>query len=336
MKVLVIGGSRFIGLHLVLGLVTGEHDVTVVNDEEPRIEYSGSVRYYRGDRRDAALLERWVSDDRFDVVFDMCAEEPSDLEITMRALNTRVIQYIYCSSISAYNFKEIPCFPIGEDSPVKADPTSADEEVRYGSKRALCEKMLLGSGTFVTTVVRPTYVYGPHAYDNRLEFFLDRIMDDRPILVPRLGDTVAHFVHVYDLVAMFLSCMGNPQAYGQIYNAAGHEATTFNGLIRICEDLIGRRAAVRVCDLDTLSRLLTRQELSRFLPARVYPFSMYFSTAKAQSELGWRPTLSLLDGLRLTYSWYKDNRKEVDYSLDNRVLAFLGADPWEACSQLAK
>lgn len=324
MKVLVIGGSKFIGLNLILKLSEYKHDITVINKDNRSNIFPDTVKHIKGNRKNHEEVKRVFKYEAFDVIFDICGFEPQDIDIFIDIFKDRIKQYIFCSTTSVYDFKKIRCFPIKENFPLKNESNSQDFEIRYGSNKVLCEEKLLLNGYFPVTIFRPSYVFGPYAYDYRVEYLLDRVIDGRTILIPQIGHNIVHFIHVYDLVDMFLSAMGNKDAYNQAYNAAGMETTTILNFIELCEDIIGRIVNIKSYNPNSLTDILTEEEINKITLTKVYPFSLYFDFLKAKNELNWNPKFNLSDGIRNTYEWYRNqNRKMPDYSLDDKVMEYL-------------
>ena len=129
MKVLVIGGTLFIGRLLVEELVKDGHEVAVLH-RQPKHDFGRRVENIMADRNDADSVREALSTRRFDVVFDNVYDwergtTAAQVEATVRACGDRLSRYIFMSSVAAYgdglNHKESD--PLAPDS--HADPTSA-------------------------------------------------------------------------------------------------------------------------------------------------------------------------------------------------------------------
>ncbi len=183
MKVLVIGGTLFIGRLLVEELVKGGQDVTVLH-RKPKHEFGKRVDNIMADRNDPEAVKDALSTRRFDVVFDNAYDwsrgtTAAQVEATVRACGDRLSRYIFMSSVAAYgdglNHKESD--PLAPD--YHADP--------YVRHKATTERLLfrMHSQTGLPVVTfRPPFVYGPNTNYYREQFFWDRLRGGRPVIIP--------------------------------------------------------------------------------------------------------------------------------------------------------
>ncbi len=201
-RALVLGGSVFVGRHLVDGLVRRGADVAVLNRGRTHSELPDGVERLVADRTDAAQMSAALAGRRWDAVFDVSgfvmAAGGSDIEGLLDLLDGQVGAYVYTSSIMAYDQSWAGVFPWTEDQ-----PTNPDGATSYGGFKALAEASILARRAatgFPGSVVRPAAIYGPdnNIYDMELPMFL-RLLQHRPILVPHGGLVVGTYGHVDDL-----------------------------------------------------------------------------------------------------------------------------------------
>ncbi|HEX4904147.1 MAG TPA: NAD-dependent epimerase/dehydratase family protein, partial [Acidimicrobiales bacterium] len=157
MRVLVTGGNRYIGLHLVFELARRGHDVTIANSHEAAMP-DGARRIHVDRTQPGALLEALGPHrDEFDVVFDNTAYAIPDLEPMIELFAGRVQHFVFTSSVAVYKRSFIQ--PVLETHPTHAmddhDPRKA-----YGVGKVQCEQHLLSSGLPVTAL-RVTHTIGP-------------------------------------------------------------------------------------------------------------------------------------------------------------------------------
>ena len=132
-----MGGSQFNGYALVNELVRCGHEVTVVNRGRTSAVFPRSVRRLVADRTDHDQVRSVLGGETFDVVQDMCAYHPADVELMIEAFEGRVGHYIFASSTVIYAPTDI--LPITEDHPVDRGP----HQNEYGMHKLLCEDILL-------------------------------------------------------------------------------------------------------------------------------------------------------------------------------------------------
>ena len=238
MRVLVMGGSFFIGYHLVQELLRRDHEVTVCNIDSRT--YPGPVREIYCDRKDHEALRSALAGLEFDTVFDNTAFDRDDVEPLIEILLGRVKQYVFTSSSTTYARSAVQ--PLSEDFPLQA-VDGQNVAGAYGAGKARCEAVLREaheSGGFPITIVRPTHCLGPDNYNLGWEpSFFARIERGRPILVPGDGTPLVPFVHVDDLARGFATLLGEDRAIGEAFNVVGSEAITLGGLIRSMGKAVG-------------------------------------------------------------------------------------------------
>ena len=215
MKVLVIGGTLFIGRQLVEELVKGGHEVSVLH-RKPKHDFGRRVENIMADRNDAAMRcarpcrpagSKW-----FSTTFTTGSAAPRRSRWRRRCApaGDRLTRYIFMSSVAAYgdglNHKESDPLAPG----YHADP--------YVRNKATTERLLFRmhsqSGLPVVTF-RPPFVYGPNSPFYREQFFWDRLRAGRPIIIPGDGHRLMQFVYVNDLVQAMVACDGGAARRGR-------------------------------------------------------------------------------------------------------------------------
>lgn len=311
-KVLMLGGTRFIGLYLARMLVEAGHDVTLLtrgkkptdaripDDTDASYEkFASKIKHIACDRTDAEAMKAALAGKGFEVVYDINGREADECELVLEAVGP-VQQYIFCSSAGVY--KKSDQMPHREED---------DVDFKSRHKGKLFTEELLSKRGINWTSVRPVYIYGPLNYNPVEEWFFHRIKAGRPIPVPGSGMQVTQLGHVKDLASAFVKILGNPKAANQVYNVAGERFVTFDGIAKACAAAMGA----------------PEPELVHFNPkdfdfgkAKAFPMRdqhFFASVDKAMTELDWNPEFGLLDGL--TDSYAKDFgrgtfRKAADFT----------------------
>lgn len=239
MKILILGGTIFLGRHLVEAALARGHTVTLFNRGQHNPELFPAVEKIRGDRTvDLTALQgrRW------DAVIDTCGYVPRHVQATATALADQVDHYTFVSSISVYADFSQP--GITEDSPVGvlADPTV--EQVTgetYGPLKALCEQAAETAMPGRVLNVRPGLIVGPHDASDRFTYWPARIARGGEVLAP---GTPAHAVQIVDGrdLAQWQIHMVEQRAVG-IYNATGPaELLTLETVLTTCQTVTGSAA----------------------------------------------------------------------------------------------
>jgi len=328
-KVLVMGGTRFIGCYLVAKLRAMGCQVYVLNrgktnggkpeklPEMTQQEYEKmleGVTVLVADRKDPESIKGAIAQaGKFDVVYDNNARKVSDVEPLVEAIQATggCSQFIFMSSAGVYGPTEL--LPLNEETP--GDPNSRHKE-KLG-----CENLLDAKG-FNWTSIRPVYIYGPLNYNPVERYFFDRVARGRPVCVPFEGRYITQLGHCEDLADFMVKCIDNPRVRGQCYNVSGEEFVTFNGMAKACAEAAGAPEP-QIVYFDA-----KKVEVPEGFP-KAFPFrGMHFfaSIEKAKRDVpDWSPKYSLIDGLRSSYQ--QDyvgrgfNTKDVDYRTDDKIIA---------------
>ncbi|KKI99621.1 NAD-dependent epimerase/dehydratase family protein [Prochlorothrix hollandica] len=308
MRILVMGGTRFIGVYLTQQLVSQGHDVVLFNRGNRPSPVAG-VTQIHGDRTDAAQLKANLSDQSFDVIFDNNGRELADTQPLVEIFKGKLRQFIYISSAGVYQ-KSAQMPHIEGDA---VDPNS-----RHKGKFAT-EDYLAAQG-IPFTAVRPVYIYGPQNYNPLEEWFFDRIVHDRPIPIPGHGQHLTQLGHCQDLASALVAMVDNPQAMGQIYNISGERFVTFDGLAQACAAAAGK-------DPSSLQLVHYDPKAFDFGKRKAFPLRpqhFFTSIEKAKQHLSWTPQFDLVAGLRDSFDRdYQPQNKgaaAIDFSTDDEIL----------------
>jgi nucleoside-diphosphate-sugar epimerase len=309
MRILVMGGTRFIGVYLTKLLVAQGHEVVLFNRGKKPAPVAG-LQTIVGDRTDADTLKSALAGESFDAIFDNNGRELSDTQPLVELFGDKVQHFVYVSSAGVY---------LKSDQMPHIEGDAVDPKSRHQGKFET-EAYLQAQGVPFTSV-RPVYIYGPQNYNPLEAWFFDRVVRNRPIPIPGNGMHLTQLGHVQDLAEAMVAVLGNDTAIGQIYNISGEKAVTFDGLARACAEAAGQDAAdLQIVHYDP--------KAFDFGKAKAFPMRVqHFFTAidKAQAELGWAPKFDLVAGLKDSfqhdYLATGKDKTEVDFSLDDQILA---------------
>ena len=314
MRVLVVGGTEFISLHLVRALLRDRHEVVVLNRGRHPGRVPAGVKTIVADRKDHAALGRVLAGERFDGLVDITYAPTTgdDVRALLAALDGRAGHAIFVSTGRVHDHA-LP-IPYHEDTPrnlywgdyAKNKIAGEDVLIRRWRERQL-----------PMTIVRPTHVYGPLNTRNNETFFFDRLVRNRPILVPDAGGWLRQFGHVEDLADAMAALLGAPASFGQAYNVTGEEAVTQVGFVELIGEVLKRPVTfVHVATPPGGKPVAFGQNL-------VYDCHAVYTTTKIRAELGIRARYSLAAGLAQTYEWYLReglDRRDVDFSAEDARL----------------
>lgn len=309
MRSLVLGGSRFIGKHLVEALVAAGHEVATLNRGVTAVDLPRGVERIIADRRDRDAFARAIASQTRDVVFDVSGYTVDDVAPVLDAYARRPFgRYVFTSSAAVYEY--VGLAPVDEDFP----KVGADGR-RYAVDKVACESAIerfATDGGMAATIIRPSYVYGPDnpLLDREASAFA-RLRKRRPVLLPGSGNTLMHNGHVDDLADALVRAGSSPLAVGRAYTITGPHAIATGEYVRE----LGRIAGV-----EPRIVAIPPGDAARLDPP-IFPFrwneSIVYSIERARRELAWEPRYDFADGHRHTYEWLNARPGLLDALPDN-------------------
>lgn len=245
MRILVIGGSYFLGRVFTMLASKENHSITMVNRGSYSMESFG-VKEYHFDRHDAAAWQvlPWQE---YDAVVDFCAYHKGEIRIVAENLPGTIAQYILISTCDVYE---------RQTGMVKTENTPFSsihyegEAGEYIFQKIQLERELEELGNtygFGCTFMRPGMIYGPYNYAPRESVYIQMIAQHMP--VPRIINASGkfQFVYVTDVAEGILAACGNLKAYNQAYNICGPEVLDY---VRFY-DLLELAAGEEIAHFDT-------------------------------------------------------------------------------------
>jgi 2'-hydroxyisoflavone reductase len=215
LRILVLGGTGFIGPHLVRHAVSREHSVTIFTRGRHDAELPSGVTRLQGDRN--GKLEA-LEGKTWDAVVDDSATNPEWVRQSTALLKEAAHNYLFTSSTGVY-------YPylargIDESAPVHYDVKDAkDGSETYGVAKAQCERATQQAFGDRAIIVRPTYIVGPGDTTDRFPYWPQRLARGGEVLAPGKRDDPVQFIDVRDL-AEFMVHLVETKRSG-IYNVAG-------------------------------------------------------------------------------------------------------------------
>jgi nucleoside-diphosphate-sugar epimerase len=330
-KILVIGGTLFIGRALVKELLKAGHDVSILH-RKTRHNLGKKVGSITADRNDPDSLKRALAGKTFDVVYDNVYDwergtTAPQVEATARACGNNLHRYVFMSSVAAYgdglNHHE-------------GDALAPDDHPdSYVRNKAMSERTLFRMhqrNGFPVVTLRPPFIYGIGNPFYREAFFWDRLREGRPIILPGDGRRLMQFINIKDLVTACIKAIDVDDVEGHAFNIANPRPLT---------QVEAVEAFARAASKEPS---FVRWPRERILRAGGHPmgpklyFGYYFDMPaitvvvnKAQRVLKFKP-VDFAVGLKETYRWYLRNSPftKQDYSFEDSLIATAPASAYSA------
>ena len=232
MRLLVLGGTKFLGRAAVETALERGHEVTLFNRGETNPELFPEAEKLRGDRtKDLDVLggREW------DAAIDTAGYVPAVVRASAEALNDAVAHYLFVSSISVYashasaNDEESPVAELGD---LPEDALTEDYS-NYGPLKALCEATVAETFGERHATVRPGLIVGAHDPTGRFTYWPHRVARGGEVLAPAPAEGAVQFVDVRDL-GRFLIDLSERRTSGT-FNAT-HPGTTWRQLLETCRE----------------------------------------------------------------------------------------------------
>jgi 2'-hydroxyisoflavone reductase len=196
MRLLVLGGTKFLGRHIVDSGQARDHELTLFNRGQTDPSPIPGVEQIHGDReQDLELL----AGRGWDAVIDTSGYWPRSVRASAELLAESVDRYVFVSSISAYG--RFPELGMDEDAPTAPDPPPDASEVmeHYAELKASCERVVGGVLPGRAIVIRPGLIVGPLDPTNRFTYWVTRLAEGGQVLAPDAPDQPAQLIDVRDL-----------------------------------------------------------------------------------------------------------------------------------------
>ena len=303
-NVLIIGGTRFLGATVTRVFVEQGDRVWLMNRGSRAVPCDG-VENAVCDKSNRTAFAELLRRRSWDVVVDTVLND-EDLTFVIDTLGTDVGVYVHTGSLGVYgNVRRLPALesePLCEhDGP----PVVFNYKLRQDQRlmQSFLEK------AFPSVILRMSYIYGAgdiplDGWGGRSMEFFRRLWAAESVPIPGTGEALLHPGHVNDLARAFIHAASDPRAVGQIYNVGGPFALRMVDYVQ---------ALAKAMDVEPRITFASIQDIRTQFPDETNERGMRFSTqhmcasiAKIETELGWRPEVSLAAGLRDNIDWLRE------------------------------
>ncbi len=230
MKILIIGGTKFVGRHLIRAAAARNHEVTIFHRGKQPLVDRFDVEEILGDRNDDLAK---LKNQKWDAVIDTCGYLPDHVRASAEALHPTTDKYVYISSISAYAGFAVPDFD--ETAPLamltdeqeaalaeidlKGDINAYKLGESYGALKALCEKAVIDLFGENGLIIRPGLIVGEFDWTDRFTYWVMRVAAGGEVLAPGNTEASVQFIDARDISEWIIRMIeGNESG---IYNATG-------------------------------------------------------------------------------------------------------------------
>jgi nucleoside-diphosphate-sugar epimerase len=339
MRIVVIGGTRFIGPCVVRRLFAEGHEVTLFHRGKSMAKLPESITHILGNRRNLKDFRRAFKALKPDVVLDMVPITEQDAQQvveTFKGITSRVVALSSQDVYRAYGLLigiehgELEKIPLTEDSnlrtrlyPYRGDNPRAEDDPRRildDYEKILAEMVYMSAPELPGTILRLPMVYGPGDYQHRLHEYLKRMDDRRPAVLLEEGLanwqwTRGYVENVADAIVLAIQ---NDAAMKKIYNVGKEEVLTTYEWV----SLIAKYA-----EWDGEIIIVPKEKLPKeMVPDMRSEQHLVSDTTRIRKELGYREMIPDGKGMRRTIAWERENPpkktspEEFNYEVEDRVI----------------
>jgi 2'-hydroxyisoflavone reductase len=321
MKLLILGGTRFLGRHVVVAAQARGHEVTLFNRGNYSSEDLGPVESIKGDRHtELHKLQRRS----WDAVVDTSGLLPRAVKAAAEVLADEVERYVFVSSQNAYRDVSVPgideTYPLATLTDEQLDRANAIDtsgqpayNELYGGLKALCEQAAEEVMPDRVLIIRPGLIVGPYDYTDRFTYWPARVARGGEVLTPGRPERFIQFIDVRDLAEWTIRAI-EQKATGA-YNTHGvPNNITMQRLLDECKFVTQSDAQFTWVTEEFLlqENVAAWSELTLWLPEEAAPHLkgfMFVSPEKAiAAGLTFRP---LSDTIKDTLTWYQTIRGDA-------------------------
>jgi 2'-hydroxyisoflavone reductase len=312
MRVLVLGGTRFVGRYIVQAALDRGHEVTLFNRGRTAPGLFPDAEELHGDR-DGGLHA--LEDRTWDAVIDVNGYLPRVVRQSAELLAHAVDHYTFISTLSVYS-ERTP--GMDESTPLARLPdetTEHDPEESYGPLKVLCEEVVQDVYAGRNTVIRPGIVAGPHDGTDRFTYWPVRVSDGGEVLAPGAPERPVQFIDARDLGEWALEMTEGQR--GGVYNATGPDyELTIGGLLDACNAVAGGGACFEwVPDEFLLENGLQSSDLPLAARASQVAWFMADCSRAITAGLAHRP---IADTIRDTLEWVRFSGRRIEAGISRK------------------
>ena len=298
-KVLVLGGSYFVGRKMVEFLAEHGYAVTVLNRGTRPLSVEG-VQQICCDRNDGEGMKTALAGKEFDYVIDVSWQDVSWVEKLCAALPFETVKkFVFISSSAVYDVEHLQ-IPFAENDALAENKYWTF----YGKGKIDAENYyadFLKDKQTELVVVRPPYIYGEYNYAQRESLIFRQLLEERPVVIPK-SDPKLQFIYTEDLAAIVECLLQTDTGKDAVFNVGNRKAVTSREWVEACAKVAGKKPEIMEIDYAGLGRNVRD----------FYPFFDYDNMLDVSkiNKIICKET-NFEEGLKKSFAWFLENRESI-------------------------
>jgi len=298
-KILVLGGSYFVGKKLVEYLAEKGYDVTVLNRGTKPVSVNNATQLCC-DRNDAEGMKTVLSGKVFDYVIDVSWQDVSWVKNLCDALDFEPVKkLVFISSSAVYDVEHLVI-------PFKEDDTLAENKywTFYGQGKIDAEQYyteFLRDKSANLVILRPPYIYGEYNYAQRESLIFRQLVENKPVVIPKSNPKL-QFIYTEDLAAIIDCLFKINTGKVSVFNVGNREAVTSKEWVEACAVAAGKKADIMEINYAELDKNVRD----------FYPFFDYDNVLEVSkiNQILCQET-NFEEGLKKSYAWFMENKENI-------------------------
>jgi nucleoside-diphosphate-sugar epimerase len=315
-KILVIGGTSFFGKDIVDLALDAGHQVTIFSRGSQRPDFWDQVDHIFGDRTDKIDFAKTLANKQFDAVIDNIAYTREDVVNALNVFQGNIGRYILTSTVAIYIGRGAFDQPVREDdanfklpekpqfvSAVKPTPL---EMIDYATGKIEAEQAVLEQEKVPYTIIRPPNILGPEDNTGRLQFYFQRLLDGKPLILTNGGVHSFQPVFSRDLASGYLLALDSSKAVNQVYIIAQDKTYRLVEWVEFVAKCLGVQP-----NLINIPEDVIQKANFEYAEHWTYTSTHTFDISKTINDLGFQPT-PIETWTARTAQWYRETTHEND------------------------
>ena len=303
-KVLVMGGTEFVGKAILEGLISKGYQVDFLTRGLKEVTVEGYNNHFICDRKNEQEVKKCLYEIEYDYIFDISAYSRLDVEMLLKNIRLSSLKrYVFLSSGAVYT-------PSTEYLFENSERGFNHNWGQYGIDKKEAEDYLLSlhqDSKFPVVIFRPTYIYGEGNNLYREAYFFQRILSSQPIPVPNTKNSSTQFIHIKDVVNILLDSITNDLTIGEVYNLTHQRQVNWLDLVESIQKVVAKETQILCINQEEMNRLNVSSR--HFFPFRDVVYLMNINKL-IEHNLP-LPKIDLEEGLQSSFEWIlKQNIKE--------------------------
>lgn len=301
-KILILGGTQFIGRNLVERLLTiDEYEITLFNRQQTQAELFPDVMKIKGDRLTDDIQQ--IASIDWDYVIDLSCYYPDSLINVIQYLNDSVKKYLFISTCSVYDNEYNRTIHRNE----KAEILSCSNIQRtdtgpesYGNRKAECERVLKDSGMDYL-IFRPALVYGQYDVTDRFYYWLYQVRHNHSLLLPDNGERLFSLTYIDDLVTTITEGI-SLDTDNKVYNVITNPKASIGQIVDCAKELLYKDPRI----INAKPDFLHQNGISQWTDMPLWIDGDHFTYDNELLQTNFEIELtSLKDGVKATLDYYQ-------------------------------